>query len=1014
VIYEGAANKASKGFLYLPKGFYIWGGTPMTHEGYRRKLTAIMSADVEGYSRLMGEDEDATIRTLTIYRELMSTLIQKHRGRVVDSPGDNLLAEFGSVVDAVRCAVEIQEELRVRNAELPENRKMQFRIGINLGDVVQEGERIYGDGVNITARVEGLAEGGGICISGTVYDSIKNKLSLTYESLGEYTVKNITEPVRVYRMRVGPESAVHPKPQYWHKATLATLVVLIVAAGAWAIWNFYFRPPPMESASADRMPFPLPIEPSIAVMPFENMSGDPKQENIADALSENVIATLSKIPEMIVSARNSTFAYKGKRVKVQQVAEELGVRHVLEGSVLKSGNKLRITAQLVDAIKGHHLWTEQYEREIKDLFSLLDEITNKIVVELQVKLTLGEQIRMWANGTNNSEAWRYVSESLSLPFTKKDNARARDLLTQAVKIDPNYPAAWASLALTHLVDDAFEWTESPDETYKQAYQAIQEALKLDNTNPLAHALLGIFHNGKGQRGKATAEGEKAISLGPNNALVHFFYALIIKDAGQPEKAISFIKKAMGLEPYYAPIYLAFLAEVYQLTGQNEEALVTYKKLLERSRKGEEEHFLALKGLAIICTELGHTDEAKTYAEELFRIKPNLSLSGLAHAMMVYKDRRQLENFWSALRKAKIEPPFLSSPEEFKYQGPPAFILNYPKGKIETEFMLPEKVFKVKAHEGLIDFNVFVEGIHEGIPLKDVGPKVLLPRLEKDVGTEIRLLSNKEIKLKDGTIAYKTKMEFNHRKGFFITCFLISAYKEDKWVFNLAATVGDPMEIESLAESLRFISSGIPIRGDIQHVHLPNNISETHIDIFIEEGFTGKLPDVIDTITVTGPAGELPISKREFRWVPQFKAFWIGMLGEPELGTYTFTVTSARVSGRATDTQSVIRILPCPDIGTFSPSKGETLTSKTPTFSWGAVEAEVPISYMLEIREIWETSIYMTDYTEKMLSYTVPAGELIPGKSYIWRVRVADNSDWVQVQNLTWSEWLNFTMAQSLE
>ena len=329
-------------------------------------------------------------------------------------------------------------------------------------------------------------------------------------------------------------------------------------------------------------------------------------------------------------------------------------------------------------------------------------------------------------------------------------------------------------------------------------------------------------------------------------------------------------------------------------------------------------------------------------------------------------------------------------------------------------MLPEKVFKVTAHEGLIDFNVFVENIHEGVSLKDVGPKLLLPRLEKDVGAKIRLLSNDEIRLKDGTIAYKTKMEFNSRKGFFITGFLISAYKEDKWVYNLAATVGDPMEIETLAESLRFIPSGISIRGAIQHVHLSNNISETYIDIFMEEGFPGKLPDAIDTITVTGPKGDLPISRKEFHWVPQFKAFSIGMLGAPEPGTYTFTVTSARLSGRATDTQSVIRILSRPDTGTFSPSKGETLTSKTPTFAWGAVEADVPVFYMLEIREIWDTSIYMTDYTEGMLSHTVPVGELVPGKSYTWRVRVADRSDWVEVQNLTWSDRLNFTMAQTLE
>ena len=321
----------------------------MAEEGFKRKLIAILSADVEGYSRLMGEDEDSTIRTLTAYRELMSTLIQKHRGRVIDSPGDNLLAEFLSVVDSVRCAVEIQEELRIRNAELPEHRKMEFRIGINLGDVVEEGERIYGDGVNITARVEGLAAGGGICISGTVYDSIKNKLSLGYESLGEHTVKNIKDPVRVYRMRVGPDAAAlyvseekKPAVKRWQWKVLAAAIVLIL--GAVAVWNFYFRLPAIEPASVEKMAYPLPDKPSIAVLPFDNMSGDPDQEYIADNISENIITALSAIPNMFVIARNSSFTYKGKPVKVQQVSEELGVRYVLEGSVLMSEERIRINS----------------------------------------------------------------------------------------------------------------------------------------------------------------------------------------------------------------------------------------------------------------------------------------------------------------------------------------------------------------------------------------------------------------------------------------------------------------------------------------------------------------------------------------------------------------------------------------------------------------------------------------------------------------------------------------------
>jgi TolB-like protein len=319
----------------------------MIEEKFRRKLTALLSADAEGFSRLMGDDEDATVKTLTVYRELMATLIQKHRGRVVDFPGDNLLAEFGSVVDAVRCAVEIQEELRVRNAELPENRRMQFRIGINLGDVVEEGERIYGDGVNITARIEGLAEGGGICISGTVYDQVENKIGLEYCYLGEQEVKNIKKPVRVYNVTM--------------EGNLSDVEI--------------------------RQELPLPDKPSIAVLPFVNMSGDPEQEYFSDGMSEEIITGLSKIPNMHVIARNSTFTYKEKPVKTQQVGKELGVRYVLEGSVRKAGNRVRITAQLVDALTGHHLWAERYDRELTDIFALQDEITVKIITALQLELT---------------------------------------------------------------------------------------------------------------------------------------------------------------------------------------------------------------------------------------------------------------------------------------------------------------------------------------------------------------------------------------------------------------------------------------------------------------------------------------------------------------------------------------------------------------------------------------------------------------------------------------------------
>ncbi len=307
----------------------------MTEERAKRKLSAILSADVKGYSRLMGEDEFGTVRTLEAYREMIVEVIRNYSGRVVDSPGDNVLAEFSSVVDAVECAVEIQKELKVTNSELPQNRRMEFRIGINLGDVIEEGERIYGDGVNITARIEGLAEAGGICISRSVYDQVKNKIALGYEYLGEHDVKNISEPVPVYRILIEPDVSV------------------------------------LKTSKR----YKLSNKPSIAVLPFDNISGDPEQEYFSDGITEEIITALSKVPKMFVIARNSTFTYKGKPVKVQQVSKELGVKYVLEGSVRKAGNRVRITAQLVDAITGHHLWAERYDRDLEDIFALQDEIT---------------------------------------------------------------------------------------------------------------------------------------------------------------------------------------------------------------------------------------------------------------------------------------------------------------------------------------------------------------------------------------------------------------------------------------------------------------------------------------------------------------------------------------------------------------------------------------------------------------------------------------------------------------
>jgi len=348
----------------------------MIPEKFKRKLAAILSADVKGYSRLMGKDEEGTIHTLNAYMGVITGFIPQHRGRVVSTAGDSILAEFASVVDAVRSAVGIQEELKDRNKELPEDRRMEFRIGVNLGDVVEEGDNILGGGVNVAARMESLAEAGGICISGTAYDHIRNKLAVGYEYIGEQTVKNIKEPVRVYRVLMEPGVKV-----------------------------------PERAAEKKGKPRQWPDKLSIAVLPFDNFSGDPGQESFADGVTENITTTLSKIPELFVIARNSAFEYKGKPIDVKKVAENLGVRHVLEGSVQKSGERIRITAQLIDATSGHHIWSEKYDRDMRDLFALLDDVTRNIAVALQIKLTEGEQARVWHRDTKNLEAWALASQA---------------------------------------------------------------------------------------------------------------------------------------------------------------------------------------------------------------------------------------------------------------------------------------------------------------------------------------------------------------------------------------------------------------------------------------------------------------------------------------------------------------------------------------------------------------------------------------------------------------------------
>ena len=581
----------------------------MTEERARRKLTAILSADVKGYSRLMGEDEVGTVQLLKEYREIMAQFIQQHRGRVVDSPGDNLLSEFASVVDATECAVKVQEKLNSLNSDLPENKRMEFRIGINLGDVIVDGARIYGDGINIAARVEGLADGGGICVSGSVFDQIEGKTPLNYEYLGEQTVKNIKKPVRVYRINVKSEKI------------------------------FVFEREPE-----------LPDKPSIAVLPFENMSGDPTKEYFSDGLTEEIITGLSNIPSLFVIARNSTFTYKGKPVKVQQVSRELGVKYVLEGSVRSAGERVRITAQLIDGMTGQHLWAERYDRQMKDIFAIQDDITMKIMVAMQVKLTAGEDAFLGAKGTDNLEAYFLFLQAIAYfyEFSKDSNILSRKKLEQAIALEPDYATAHGWLAGTYIFALWVSWDKSPQQSMAKAVEHTQRCLALDDSNADALSIAGALYLVQRQWDKAIAAGERSVELSPNSADNHAIFAMTLKSVGRVNEAIAMIEKAIRLNPMTPEWYLHELGTYYRLQGRYEEAIAILKKNLDHNP----DYLTSRINLTATYSMAGELDQARTEAKEVLRKIPDFSAEQFMKGFP-YKDQKIIDDFIDNLCKAGL-------------------------------------------------------------------------------------------------------------------------------------------------------------------------------------------------------------------------------------------------------------------------------------------------------------------------------------------------------------------------
>jgi len=578
-----------------------------------RKLAAIFSTDVKGYSRLMGDDEEATIRTLKTYREVITTLMEQHHGRVVDSPGDNMLAEFASAVDAVKAAVAIQHELRTRNAELEAHRRMEFRIGLNVGDVIIDEGRLYGDGVNIAARLEGLADPGGICISGTVHEYVENKLELSFSYQGEQTVKNIAKPVRVYKVELDTET---PAPR---------------------------------AVKEPSTKLPLPAKPSIAVLPFTNMSNDPEQEYFSDGMTEDIITDLSKISGLFVIARNSSFTYKGQSVKVEQVGQELGVRYVVEGSIRKAGTRVRISAQLIDATTGGHVWAERYNRELTDIFALQDDVTQQIVTALQVKLTAGEQERRSRAPTDNMAAYDYYWRGVEYYYrrTQEANAQARELFARAIALDARFAAAYALLGRTHLTEWAVGWSNNP-QSVEHAAELVHQAVSLDATSPQAHLALGFVYVWQKHYDRAIAEAQQAIALNPNDAEGYAALGDILNYAGRPAEVRELMEQAMRLDPHYPAEYLSNIGRACFLLGQHEEAIALLRRVVIRNPEYGPAHVR----LTILYSELGRLAEAQAELAEVVRIYPRLSLEHYRRAP--YKDPAVMERYMNGLRKAGLK------------------------------------------------------------------------------------------------------------------------------------------------------------------------------------------------------------------------------------------------------------------------------------------------------------------------------------------------------------------------
>ena len=589
----------------------------MARESTERRLAAILSADVVGYSRLMEADEEATVQALKACRKIVDGLVGGYRGRVFGSAGDSVVVEFASPVEAVRCAVDIQRELEARNGGLPEDRRMRLRIGVNLGDVIVEGDDLLGDGVNVAARLEGLADPGGICISGKVQAEVGNKLDLGYEFQGAQSVKNIAEPVRVYRVLTAPEAAgkvvvargVTLRRWKWPAVAAGAAVVAVLVAGHFGLWPIRGPSPGAETASVENMAFPLPDKPSIAVLPFTNMSDDPGQDSFADGMTDDLITDLSRVSGLFVISRNSVFAYKGMTVNIRQVAEDLGVRYVLEGSVRRAGNQVRINAQLIDATTGGHVWADRYDGSVADIFSVQDAFIRKIVKALAVSLTEQEQEEIALGQTSNIEAREIFQKGWDsyLRYSAEDNASAVDQFLAAVELDPDYGRAYAALGLAYLRGCQLRWNGAMGESVDSAYSKANRYLNEIESRPssLANVAASRIKLYQDRYEDALTEATRAIAQNPNDPEGYIAMAWAMITTGKPGPGLELVERAMRLNPTYPNYYVLAQAMAHFTLGDLETAAEVLATALERDPGAVE----LAPALAAAYARLGRRKEA---------------------------------------------------------------------------------------------------------------------------------------------------------------------------------------------------------------------------------------------------------------------------------------------------------------------------------------------------------------------------------------------------------------------